>query len=589
MGIIVQKFGGTSVATHEKIRSAATRAIAAKQAGHDVVLVLSARGKKTDELVELAIEMQSEPDLRSYDMLVATGEQESTSLAVMALAAMGQPAVSLTGGQAGILTDSAFSKARIRDIDTARIRRHLDAGQIVVVCGFQGMNSDGDITTLGRGGSDTTATALAAALHADVCEIYTDVEGVFSTDPRKVSDARQIDVISHDEMLELASLGSGVLHSRSVEFAKKYRVPLRVRPSFNEGAGTLISPAGGPAAAVTGLALVQDECRITLNRLPDQPGVMSDVLNAVASENIPVDMIVQNVAIEGSADVSFTVQQADLAGALTAASAVTAKLGSPAPELGTNVAKISAVGRGMIYSTGTAARVFRALGSVGLNLQLVTTSEIKVSALVERDACLKGLQAVHREFALENNPESVVDLKSEPAEEARSLDAVVEQLASMEDIVVRTVDLDVGQSRLTMSGIPDEPGVAATILEAIAAAEIPVDMIVQNSGHGGRASLTVTLQQRDLPAAKAAMEQLLAEWDQTTLSYDEKIAKLSVAGVGLRSHTGVGHRMFAALASAGVNIRMVATSEIRISAVVPEADGVRAATAVRKAFNLNAE
>lgn len=586
MGIIVQKFGGTSVATHEKIRAAARRSIAARQQGHDVVLVLSARGKKTDELVDLAAEMQDPPDPRAYDMLLATGEQESTSLAVMALAMMGQPAVALTGGQAGIRTNSDFTRARIQSIDTTTIRRHLGEGCVVIVCGFQGVNDDGETTTLGRGGSDTTATALAAALGADVCEIYTDVEGVFTTDPRKVPEARQIDSISHDEMLELASLGSGVLHSRSVEFAKKYRVPLRVRPSFNDGVGTLISPGGGSSNAVTGLAVVADECRISLKGLPDVPGTMSRVIDAMATRAIPIDMIIQNVAVEGTADVSFTVQQADLAAAVTAANAAASDLGSHAPEIGTNVAKISAVGGGMIQSTGTAAKMFRSLSEAGLNIELVTTSEIKVSALVDRDRCLEGLRAVHSSFELERPSSPSDPAVIEDAEAAKSLDAVVEQLAGMEDIVVRGVDVDMSQARLTLTGIPDQPGTAATILETIAAAEIPVDMIVQNSGHGGKASLTVTLPSAQVDAGLSAVQPLLNDWPETSVTHDSSIAKLSVAGVGLRSHTGVGQKMFAALANANVNVLMVATSEIRVSAVVPRDSAETARSAVEKAFEL---
>lgn len=586
VGIIVQKFGGTSVATHEKIRAAARRAIAAKEQGHDVVLVLSARGKKTDELVDFAVEMQSEPDKRAYDMLLATGEQESVALAVMALAEMGQPAIAMTGGQAGILTDSEFTRARIRSIDTTAIRRHLADGRIVIVCGFQGVNDVGEITTLGRGGSDTTAAALAAALRADECEIYTDVEGVFTTDPRKVKDAKQVDEISHDEMLELASLGSGVLHSRSVEFAKKYRVPLRVRPSFNDGRGTLIAPNGGAQAPVTGLAIVEDECRISLNNVPDVPGTMSKIIDSMASRAIPIDMIIQNVAIDGTADISFTVQQGDLAAAITAAKGAAAALGAPAPDVGTNMAKVSAVGAGMVRSTGTAAKMFRVLSDEGLNIEMVTTSEIKVSALVDRDRCLDGLAAIHRAFALDKPQTPTTGNVIDDAEAERSLDAVVEQLASMEDIVVRGVDLDETQARLTLNKIPDQPGTAATILETIAAAGIAVDMIIQNSGSLGRASLSVTLPREDLAKGEDAIAGLLKQWPGTTHSSDTAIAKISVAGVGLRSHTGVGQRMFAALAKAGVNVQMVATSEIRVSAVIPADKAATAEEAVSAAFGL---
>ncbi|MCA9046647.1 MAG: aspartate kinase, partial [Planctomycetaceae bacterium] len=270
MSIIVQKFGGTSVGTSERIVAAAKRAVAAKRAGHQVVMVVSARGKKTDELVSLAAEMSSTPPAREMDMLLSTGEQESVALVSMAIHELGEKAVSMTGAQIGIITDSTFTKARIKSISTEFIQEHLDAGKIVVACGFQGIDGEGNITTLGRGGSDTTATALAAALNATECEIYTDVDGVFTTDPRYCPEARQVQQISYDEMLELASVGAGVMHSRSIEFAKKFDVPLRVRPSMSDGTGTLIASQGedNPRVA-SGLAVVKDEARVTLSELPD--------------------------------------------------------------------------------------------------------------------------------------------------------------------------------------------------------------------------------------------------------------------------------------------------------------------------------
>ena len=290
-------------------------------------MVVSARGKKTDELVQLAAEMTDQPSAREMDMLLSTGEQESVSLMAMAVHALGGKAVSLTGGQIGIVTDSTFSKARIESISTERIRQHLDAGEIVIACGFQGVDPQRNITTLGRGGSDTTATALAAALQAEECQIYTDVEGVFTTDPRAVSDARKVAQLSYDEMLELASLGAGVMHSRSIEFAKKFRVPLRVRPSFNDGEGTLIAHRGD-ARVVTGLALARNEARVTLDDLPDQPGVTSRIFECMARRQIPVDMVVQNIAVDGRATVSFTVPEGDLAETLTAANEAIKTLGA---------------------------------------------------------------------------------------------------------------------------------------------------------------------------------------------------------------------------------------------------------------------
>ncbi len=400
MSIIVQKFGGTSVANADKIRAAAKRAVAAKQAGHQVVMVVSARGKKTDELVRLAAEMSEQPAAREMDMLLSTGEQESVSLMAMAVHSFGEKAVSLTGGQIGIVTDSTFSKARIESISTERIRKHLDAGEIVIACGFQGVDPEMNITTLGRGGSDTTATALAAALQADECQIYTDVEGVFTTDPRVVSNARKVSQLAYDEMLELASLGAGVMHSRSIEFAKKFRVPLRVRPSFDDGEGTLIANSG-ESRVVTGLALARNEARVTLADLPDQPGVTSSIFACMAKRKIPVDMVVQNVAVDGIATVSFTVPEGDLAETLTAANEAVKILGAGTIRSGTNVAKVSVVGSGMQTHSGVAAQMFHTLLKKGINLEMITTSEIKISVLVERDRCDEALQAVHEGFHME--------------------------------------------------------------------------------------------------------------------------------------------------------------------------------------------
>ena len=584
MPVIVQKFGGTSVATAEKIRTAARRAVDAKRAGHDVVLVLSARGKTTDELIALADEITDTPDPREMDSLLATGEQESTALAAMAIRSLGEDAVSLTGGQLGMKTDDRHTRARIQSIDTARIRRELDAGRIVVACGFQGVSPAGDVTTLGRGGSDTTATALAAALDAEVCEIYTDVEGVFTTDPRKVPDARKVERIGYDEMLELASLGAGVMHSRSIEFAKKFRVPLRVRPSFADGEGTLIEALAASAAPVTGLAVVEDECRVTLSALPDEPGVMSSVFEEMARQAIPIDMVIQNIARGGIADVSFTVPKGVLAETLTAATAAVDRIGSGRITQGTNVAKVSAVGSGMRKFSGVAARMFRALADSGVNIEMVTTSEIKVSALVTRDGCLDALRRVHEEFDLQTPPPEPAEV--EPHAESQTLQDVVSRMAGMEDIVVSDAALDVSQSRLSLSGVPDRVGTAADVLEAIAEAGVSVDMIVQNSGTDGLAAITVTCPRGDLRQCRDAVEKRIAEWPGCRVDDADEIAKLSVTGVGLRSHTGVGQALFRALSEAGVNVQMVATSETVMSAVVSPDVGEKALAAVTAAFGM---
>src|SRR5579884_1118056 len=315
MRLIVQKFGGTSVANAQRIMAAARRAIRAKQEGNKVIVVVSARGDTTDELIELAREISERPPAREMDMLLSTGEQISVALMAMAIQALGVPAISFTGAQIGLVTDSFHTKARIRNISTERMVQALGEGKIVIVAGFQGVDEHYNITTLGRGGSDTTAVALAAVLQADGCEIYTDVDGVYTTDPRIVPEARKIDRISYDEMLELASLGAGVMHSRSIEFAKKYGVPIHVRSSFSDAPGTWIvaeSEARRLGATVTGAALAKDEARVTVVGVPDRPGVVHTLFRRIAEANLVVDMIVQNVATDGATEVSFTVAAGDL-------------------------------------------------------------------------------------------------------------------------------------------------------------------------------------------------------------------------------------------------------------------------------------
>ncbi len=593
MSIVVQKFGGTSVATAEKIRAAAARAVSAKKAGHQVVMVVSARGHKTDELVRLAEEVSDRPASREMDMLLSTGEQESVALVAMAIHGLGENAISMTGGQLGIVTDSTFSKARIRSINTERIKQYLDAGNIVVACGFQGIDHDLNITTLGRGGSDTTATALAAALQADECQIFTDVEGVFTTDPRAVSDARKVEEISYDEMLELASLGAGVMHSRSIEFAKKFNVPLRVRPSFNENLGTLISTRTEDRV-VSGLAVAKQEARVTLADLPDQPGVMATIFSNMASRKIPIDMVVQNIAVSGKAEVSFTVPEGELAETLTAAEAAVKELGAGFVRSGTHVSKVSAVGSGMLTHPGVAAQMFKALSDEGINLEMITTSEIKISALVDRSRCQDALLAIHKGFHLEKGTAVVPSIgivdgttaRAVPKESSNLLQAVVSKLASMEDIVVSEVLLDETQARVTLIDAPDLPGICTKLFSAVANASIMVDMIVQNVSHSGQARISFTVPRTQLAACKSVVDNLLKEWPSATVSTEPHIAKLSVAGIGLRTHTGVGERLFRSLSEAGVNIQMMNTSELRMSVVVAENQGSTAYVALKKAFSL---
>jgi len=594
VSIVVQKFGGTSVADASKILRAAQRAIETKQTGHQVVMVVSARGKKTDELVGLAAEITDTPPAREMDMLLSTGEQESVALMAMAVGTLGEKAVSLTGGQIGVRTDSSHTRARIREISTARMRQVLEEGCLVIAAGFQGVDDDLNITTLGRGGSDTTAAALAAVLRADMCEIYTDVEGVFTTDPRVVPDARKVDRISYDEMLELASVGAGVMHSRSIEFAKKYNVHLRVRPAYADGEGTLIAPDAGNNPVVTGLAIARHESRVSLIDIPDRPGSMSVIFSRMAERKIPVDMVVQDVATEGLAEVSFTVPEGDLAETLTAAHEAISELGAGTVQHGTNVSKVSAVGAGMRSHTGVAAQMFQTLADAGVGIGMITTSEIKISVLVQRDAAQTALQAIHSGFGLEKSEAGSpsVGHRATGATAVSSAQSdiergVIENLAFMEDIVVSEVQLDSEQARLTIHNLPDEVGVAGRLFSAVAEGGMMVDMIVQNIGRDGQASLSWTVPAVDLDQCLLLTREVLEAWPAAQLSHDREIAKLSVMGIGLRSHTGVGQQMFRALAETGINVVMINTSEIRISAVVSGAQGDLAHRTLLTTFGLD--
>lgn len=558
-------------------------------------MVISARGDKTDELIDLARQIADAPPPREMDMLLATGEQESVALVAMAVQALGEPAISLTGYQIGILTDSTYTKARIRQIKTDRMRQALSEGKIVVAAGFQGIDDDFNITTLGRGGSDTTATALAAVLEADVCEIYTDVEGIFTTDPRLIKDARKLSRIAYDEMLELTSLGGGKMHSRSIEFAKKYRVVLQVRPAYNDGEGTLIAPLRDEnAPMVTGVALVKSEAIVNLRKLPDRPGVLAAIFTKMAERRIPIDMVIQDAAEEGIAEISFTVPQDDLAEALTAAEQAIRTLGSGQVHHGTNVAKVSVVGAGMRKHTGVAAQMFKSLSDAGVNIQMITTSEIKISVLVNRDQRELATRAVHDGFALAQETAVLPAIGFSQQDEGKpkiSRDelerSVVSRLASMEDIVVSEVQLDTQQSRITVRNIADQPGVAAEIFAAVAEGGVMVDLIVQNIGHGHQADISFTVPRGDLESCLLLLRELVERWPGTEINFDKEIAMLSVMGIGLRSHTGVGEKMFRALANATVNVQMVNTSEIRISAVVSPRDASKAHHALLTTFGLD--
>ncbi len=393
MPIIVQKFGGSSVADSRKILAAARKAIRAQKEGNQVVMVVSAMGKNTDVLIDLAKQITDEPPAREMDMLLSTGEQVSVALMAMAIHSLGHKAISLTGAQIGIITDSIHTKARIRSISTERMRKALDEGNVVIAAGFQGIDESNNITTLGRGGSDTTAVALAAVLHADSCEIYTDVDGVYTTDPRIVPEARQVRQISYDEMLELATAGAGVMHNRSIEFAKKFGVPIHVRSSFSDNPGTMIvREPEAPDVPVCGAALAKHEARVTVLGVPDRPGAALSIFSKVAAKNVAIDMIVQNEAADGRADLSFTVPRDDLPATLRAVDEAVKELGAEGCTCDEDVSTISVVGLGMATQPGVAGTMFRALAAKGINIAMITTSEIKISALVAREHAQDALR-----------------------------------------------------------------------------------------------------------------------------------------------------------------------------------------------------
>ncbi len=594
MALLVQKFGGTSVADVERIQAVARRIAASRNAGNDLVIVVSAMGHTTDELSGLARAISSDPPQREMDMLLATGEQVSIALLAMALNAIGVPAVSMTGPQVGIVTESAHGRARILEVRTERLRRLLDDGQVVVVAGFQGTSSGlsgtPEITTLGRGGSDTSAVALAAALGADACEIYTDVPGVLTTDPRKVADAQLMDTVTCDEMLELASLGAAVLHPRAVEIARNYGVPLVVRSSWSERPGTLLTSDGACRRSgseglelgkpVDGAELEQDQAVLALAHVPDRPGVAAQLFEALSAAGLNVDLIVQAThEVEGgnaTNDIAFTLAEAQRDSAEAVCRQVLAAMGAEGATLSAEggMAKLSISGAGIMGRPGVAARLFDTLARGGINLRLIATSEVKVSCLVAGHQGAKALQAAASAFELSNQ-----QLHHDPAP------------CGVGAPPVRGVALDRDQAQVTVRHIPDRPGTAAAVCRALADAGLSLDAIIQSershgSGEQRSRDLGFTLRRDDLTRARAALQPLLASWPGARFEEGPAIARVSAVGAGMPCTPGTAARLFRSLAEAGINIEMIATSEIRTSCVVPEAQGVRALQAVHAAFGL---
>ena len=583
MALLVQKFGGTSVGSVERIQAVARRIAACKDEGNDLVIVVSAMGHTTDELTAKARAISSNPPQREMDMLLATGEQVSIALLSMALHALGVPAISMTGAQVGIVTESAHGRARILDVRTDRLRSRLAEGQVVVVAGFQGTSQSSggtaEITTLGRGGSDTSAVALAAALGADACEIYTDVPGVLTTDPRKVADAQLMPQVSCDEMLELASLGAAVLHPRAVEIARNYGVTMVVRSSWSDDAGTTLTsrsarPIGREGLElgrpVDGAELVEGQAVLALSHVSDQPGVAAQLFESLSAGGVNVDLIIQSTHEGNSNDITFTVAESELEKARRICAEQLQTLGGElVAEAG--MSKLSISGAGIMGRPGIAAGLFQTLSRVGINLRLIATSEVKVSCVVEASAGAKALQATQDAFELDSDLISLNPLPSGDGEPE-----------------VRGIALDRDQAQVSVRHVPDKPGTAGSLCNALADAGISLDGIVQSERQhaDGSRDISFTLKRDDRAAADRALRGLLAQWPGALLEDGPAIARVSAVGAGMPATAGTAGRMFRYLADAGVNIEMIATSEIRTSCVVAESDGIAALQAVHAGFQL---
>lgn len=589
MALIVQKYGGSSVKSVERIKAVSQRISQTAKQGNQIVVVVSAMGKTTDGLVKLANDISSNPSRREMDMLLSTGEQVSIALLAMALQESGQPAISLTGAQVGIVTEAQYSKARILEIKPDRIERHLKQGKVVVVAGFQGVTDleDLEITTLGRGGSDTSAVALAAALQADFCEIYTDVPGILTTDPRIVPEATLMEEITCDEMLELASLGAKVLHPRAVEIARNYGVPLVVRSSWSDEPGTKVTSTIAYGRSLVGLEITkavdtvefdQNQAKISLLRVPDQPGIAARLFGEIARQNVDVDLIIQSIHEGNSNDIAFTVVKGILPKAQAVAEAVAPVIctsGEADIIIEKKIAKIAIDGAGMIGRPGIAAKMFQTLANAGVNILMISTSEVKVSCIIDQEDCDKAIASLCSAFEIDY---SVVNL-SEKEQKNGHL------------VPVRGVALDENQAQLGIIFVPDLPGMAAKIFTLLAEENISVDMIIQSQrcriidGIPKR-DIAFTVAQSDAELAKKTIEKLSKEIGFKEILINKNIAKVSIVGAGMIGQPGVAARFFEALANEQINILMITTSEIKVSCVVDREQGVKALKAVHKAFNL---
>ncbi len=583
MTLLVQKFGGTSLGSIERIQSVAKRIKASKEEGNDLVIVVSAMGHSTDELTTLASKISSHPPKREMDMLLSTGEQVSISLLAMALNELGVQTISMTGNQAGIITESAHGRARILEIRTDRIRPLLDQGKIIVVAGFQGtslgIGGIPEITTLGRGGSDTSAVALAAALEANACEIYTDVPGVLTTDPRIVKNAQLMQNISCDEMLELASLGASVLHPRAVEIARNYGVTLLVKSSWDNLSGTVLTSKknnvltkGGieHRSPVHGLELIEHQAIIALSNIPDRPGIAADLFETLSKGGVNVDLIIQATHQGSNNDITFTVKESELENAYFQCQKLIKYIGGKI-STESNMTKLSINGAGIMGRAGIASSLFETLSNSGVNIRLIATSEVKVSCVIDADLGAKALRAVGNFFKLNNKQ--------------ISLNVIPEDNHEPE---VRGVALDKDQIQISVKNVPDRPGTASTICSILADNKITLDTIVQSERKhtDNTKDISFTVKKNDRKEATFALEELISNWKGATLEEGKAIARVSAVGSGMPFTRGTAGKMFRALANEKINIEMIATSEIRTTCIIPEINGEDALNAIHACFKL---
>ncbi len=589
MGLIVQKYGGTSVGTVERMQAVADRIARTHRLGHDLIIVVSAMGHTTDALVKQAAELTSRPDPRELDMLLTTGEQQSIALLTMALQARGCKAISLTGAQVGIVTEPNHTRARIQRIQTSRLTELLEAGYIVVVAGFQGICTSRywEITTLGRGGSDTSAVAIAAVLKASRCEIFTDVPGVLTTDPRLVPDAALLDEITSEEMLELASLGAQVLHPRAVEIARNHSVPLVVRSSWSELPGTSVISSPLPTAraidnleterSVDAVFIDNNQAKIALLHVPDRPGAAATLFGRLAAAQVDVDLIIQSIHQPRADrlptnDIAFTVQRTDLRAALAAAEAVAVELGGCALAIDPAPTKVSIRGAGIIGRPGVAAQMFQALADADINIQMISTSETSLSCVIAGSQAITAGQVLCRQFGLRS-----------PVDEGPPVVSVSRPQP------VRGVALDCNQAQMAILQIPDRPGVAAQIFQCLAQEGIPVDMIVQSQRGEATNDIGFTLDRSLVAVALEALSALCAQFGSGGIFVRDTVAKLSLVGAGLVGTPGVAAHMFATLAAAGNNIEMISTSTIKVSCIIDAQGSEVALRAVHRAFGLGSD